>query len=138
MTVEEGRQFELHKEHEHCKCEIVYLTKEQADLGSAKGWFEIEACEGRPWPGRPGAAAMPSKPITIVPALEPPPPPLALAPAREPVKPFWTTPDDELEHLLESLYSEEEDEEIVVLLGPMGPPVPLWSCCVYSYTSYIS
>ena len=43
--------------------------------------------------------------------------------------------DRELETLLESLFEDDDDNDIVILGGPIRRPVP-FSCCTLSYGSY--
>ncbi len=44
--------------------------------------------------------------------------------------------DNSLERILESLFADDEEEEIRIIKFPLPFPFPFFSCCSYSYASY--
>lgn len=45
---------------------------------------------------------------------------------------------DSLEHLLESLFADDEEEEFSVIKLPFPFPAPMSRCCTYNYGPYYS
>jgi len=44
--------------------------------------------------------------------------------------------DDSLERLLESLFADDEEEEISIIRLPLPFPLPFGNCCSYNYAKY--